>query len=462
MAIAFVPGRFRSTTNGVMTLPHLAASSRPRWTPILKGADASRATAAIASIARDLEHMPIENGTIAMGSAGIALFFGYLAKVDSCPAWFEAGQRLLANAVSTPLEHERRFSFMSGMPGIAWSLAHLRSIFASQFAGFDHIGLEEALLTYVKQRPWQGVHDHSHGLAGCGLYALERLPGETAHAILESVVDRLNETALRLQGGATWWTPPQVLPASQAVRYPRGGFNMGPAHGIPSVIAFLAQVCSSGIATRKARPLLDDAVRWLLSQRNDIASPGCFAAFLPLEPASEPRLSPALTRWCYGDLGVSAALYYAACSVNQPKWEGESLTLARLVAGRTTAEADLGVRDACICHGAAGNGHIFNRFYQSTGEPVFLKAAIRWFRHALNFYTDGRGIGGFQAWGGRSKAAPARWHDLPGIFGGAAGVGLALLGAVHDIEPNWDATLMVSMPPARRSTLAITDDAVLL
>jgi hypothetical protein len=47
---------------------------------------------------------------------------------------------------------------------------------------------------------------------------------------------------------------------------PRGYYNLGLAHGVPGVIAFLGKVCAVGVACDKARPLLDGAVHWLLEQ----------------------------------------------------------------------------------------------------------------------------------------------------------------------------------------------------
>jgi hypothetical protein len=41
---------------------------------------------------------------------------------------------------------------------------------------------------------------------------------------------------------------------------PHGWYNLGVAHGVPSVIAFLGLVCAANLATRTARPLLGGAI----------------------------------------------------------------------------------------------------------------------------------------------------------------------------------------------------------
>jgi hypothetical protein len=58
----------------------------------------------------------------------------------------------------------------------------------------------------------------------------------------------------------------------------------------------------------------------------------------------------------------------------------------------------------------------------------------------------GEGIAGFCPWG--AVAGPATgWRGDPGLLTGAAGVGLGLLAAVSDREPEWDLLLRVAIPP---------------
>jgi hypothetical protein len=128
----------------------------------------------------------------------------------------------------------------------------------------------------------------------------------------------------------------------------------------------------------------------------------------------------------------------AAHRVGNASWEAEALRLARCVAGRP--EEETGVVDCGLCHGAAGIGHLFNRMFQATGHPVLRHAACHWFERALDMRRPGNGIAGFAAW------SQEGWKDEVGILDGAAGIALALLAAVRDVEPDWDRMLLVSMP----------------
>lgn len=41
---------------------------------------------------------------------------------------------------------------------------------------------------------------------------------------------------------------------------------------------------------------------------------------------------------------------------------------------------------AGVCHGSTGNAHIFNRFYQATGEQVFGDAAHYWMTRTFDYF----------------------------------------------------------------------------
>src|SRR4029453_15024135 len=139
---------------------------------------------------------------------------------------------------------------------IAWTVAHLDG----QWEWSDEDACEEvdvALRGYLEQSPWRDDYDLVSGLVGLGVYALERLPHRSALDLLLRIVDPLEETAERTTEGITWLTRPGLLPEHQRRECPDGYYNLGLAHGVPGVIAFLGGACSAGVAVSKARRLLD-------------------------------------------------------------------------------------------------------------------------------------------------------------------------------------------------------------
>jgi lantibiotic modifying enzyme len=329
-------------------------------------------------------------------------------------------------------------SFYAGFTGIAWAVEHLMP--ASQESDDDlNASIDEALEAGLRSSDgaeWLRSAELVAGLAGFGVYALERMPRPGAARILESIVARVAELSERVPDGITWWTAPEQLPRESRLRTPEGCYNLGVAHGIPGVIGFLGQVCSAGVATCQARELLDGAVRWLLarrSRRGEAAFPTWIA------PTGNPRARR--VSWCYGNPGIALALLVAARAVGERRWEVEALDLALESAAQGIGESS--VIEACLCHGSAGNGHLFNRLFQETGDPRFRDAAVAWFERTLELRKPGSGLAGFESQvpGEDGKTV---WRGVPGFLNGVSGIGLALLAATTAVEPAWDRALLCS------------------
>jgi hypothetical protein len=413
------------------------------WRPLLDGPLVEQAQRAIEDIAAALPQSEAgESGrgaSLAGGLAGQSLFYAYLALHGSDDSHAERAAGLLENAVELLAEYPTDPSLYGGFAGVAWTVEHLQGrLFEEEEDGEDpNLDIDEALLTLLERPDWPGEYDLIGGLVGFGVYALERLPRPTAVTCLERVVDRLAECADPRPEGTAWFTPPERLPEWQREYHPKGNYNLGLAHGLPGVIAVLGGICAAGVAVERARPLLDDTVRFLLARKLPPELGSCFAtSYHPDEAPASSRLA-----WCYGDPGVAASLLAAARAVREPAWEAEALATAVSVAERPFEKAL--IRDAGLCHGSAGLAHLLNRMYQTTGEERLAQAARFWFNWTLQFRQPGEGVAGFRAW---SVNPEPIWRSDPGFLEGAAGIGLALLAALSPVEPAWDRTLLVSLP----------------
>lgn len=416
-------------------------TSRRAWRPILDGPLAERAQTAVHDIVNalpDPSAAEIADPLLASGTAGLALLCGYLARAGYDDE--ENASQFLEQAIQAVSTEQIGPSLYGGFAGIAWVTEHLQTQLMDQDDGDANEEIDEVLKDYLNQSSWQDDYDLIGGLVGMAVYALERLPRPAALECLERIVDRLSETAERTEYGVTWLTRPHLLPEWQRNECPNGYYNLGLAHGVPGVIALLGQLCAAGVVITKARPLLDGAVSWLLSQKLTGAERSTFSSWSgPSIERNDCRLA-----WCYGDAGVSAALLLAARCVNNSAWEDEALAIARRAATREPESA--GVMDAGICHGAAGLAHIFNRLFHATGDESFRKAARYWFESTLALRRPGEGIAGFSAYRAPIDGQEEFWEDQVGILEGAAGIALALLAATTKVEPEWDRMLLVSVP----------------
>ena len=420
------------------------------WEPILKGSLKTQAVEAIEAIARALRNPPravipgteqdesaqaVEEASLAGGRAGYALLFDYLARSEGNHNQKSYSAKFLEQSIEAVAEIQMDASLYSGFTGVAWVAAHLRN--RNELTEVD-----EALCEHVKRSPWKGDYDLIGGLVGLGIYALERLHNHgavhTARRCLARIVNRLEELAVETSEGLAWFTSADLLPEWQRQEAPEGYYNLGLAHGIPGVIALLGHIYAAGIQRRKTRRLLQGSVNWLLKQMLPADAGSCFSSWVG--PGID--RGPSRSAWCYGDPGIAVAFLSAARSVEEKSWEEEALRIARRAAERPHDQTR--IRDAGLCHGSAGLGHIFNRIYHATGETLFEDAARFWFERTLQFRQPGKGVAGFQSCF-PERDGTVRWADDPGLLTGAAGIALALQAAVTSIEPEWDSFLLTKI-----------------
>ena len=409
------------------------------WQPLLEGASAARARSIIDDVAAALLEPPATPAAIepslAGGAAGRAVFFAYLNVAQPERDWDAQIERHLGDAVAALGEQTLADELYGGFTGVAWAAQHIEGRFLDADGEDPNAALDEALLGRLLRAPWQGHFDLISGLAGFGVYGLERMARPLGRRCLEAVVARLDELSRPRAGGLAWLSEPRFMAPHQAAHHPRGHFNLGVAHGMPAVAVVLAGAAAAGIA--RAQPLLDGVMRYLLEQRQPTGA----SAYAYSDYDGE-RPDPARAAWCYGDPGVAASLLAAARAVARADWAEAALAVGRRAAVR--AMDDCGVRDAGLCHGAAGLGLLFHRLWQEAPEPLFADAARRWYERAIAMHEPGRGVAGYRSYHPGEGDA---WRDDAGLLTGANGVALALLAATTTVEPAWDRLLAASLPP---------------
>lgn len=423
------------------------------WHPILEGDLADQARRSVEEIAQalgDLASNPPDQNpdapmryrtpfSLAGGSSGQALFFAYLASAWPDQGYDEKAMELLERSIGEMGESQSPPGLYSGFSGVAWAVEHLQGRLIDSEDEDPGEEIATALAEHLGRSPWYGDYDLISGLTGFGVYAVERLPRPLGRECVERTLDRLAELAEETPQGLTWKTPPELMIPQTREQFPEGNYNVGVAHGVPGVVGWLAEVVAAGVAPEQARRLLTGAVEWVLAQKlpPDKGSVFPYSVARGLEPG------PSRLAWCYGDLGIAAALLAAARAAGEPAWEREALEAARAAAVRPPDTA--GVVDAGLCHGAAGNAHIFNRLYQASGDPALAEAARFWFERTLSLRTD-QGLAGFQAYV-PGEQGELTWRGDPGFLTGIAGIGLSLLGGITAVEPDWDRVLVTSVPP---------------
>jgi lantibiotic modifying enzyme len=182
--------------------------------------------------------------------------------------------------------------------------------------------------------------------------------------------------------------------------------DVGTAHGLCGVMAAashaLRRAWSPAVAER-----VSNAADWV-------------HATLARRRAS--RAAPTLS-WCYGDLGIAVASVAAA---GGGLGRVDALASASVAAALDADVPHRAVRGTSLCHGTAGVALLYHRLWHSRGEQRFRTAAAEWYRRTL------------------SSDVLTEAHGSAGLLLGAPGIGLALLAAATEVEPTWDAMLLMS------------------
>jgi hypothetical protein len=402
------------------------------WRPLLAGQDRRRALTAVDAIAADLRTLllpPQASGSV-WDLASAALCLTYLSRATGETGDALAAQTLLETAIDLVGAGERlAMSLHRGAAGLAWILHHTARVLEVEGAAEATQSLDEELLGYLQSPGNIGEpYDLLDGLLGLGVYGFE----SGNRPLVERVVHRLAARKQVAAEGLAWHTPPE---SGNRSWFPEGHSNLGLAHGVAGVIAFLAGAMEEGIEPDTARPLLVDAVRWLRRQRLPGGGPRAFPwAVTPGRPPVTQGFDPG---WAYADSGIAAALAHAARVLG----DVDLLQVALSVAERDAARMEeLPARHPGIGFGPAGYAQIFARLCRQTGRPVFRRAARREILRLLGMRAPGMGVGGYLS---VDQAGRPRGADVS-FLGGASGIGLVLLGAATGVDPLWDRFLLLS------------------
>ncbi len=424
----------------------IAPPQTTTWVPLLQGSAAARAHDLCQGIASALIDLPSDSDpSLGRGLTGQAIFFAYMHRAFPMEGYDAQALYRMEVALDAPPTSPARLSLLGGMCGVGWSIDHLQGRLLQPSEDDPCHALDATLLERLERSsPLQEV-DWVAGLAGWGRYLMDRPHRPLATHAVELLLTRLIEAASPQREGVAWFTPPPRLSAQQRETFPNGYFDLGVAHGQPGILALLAEAWGRGYRVPGLENTLHQGLDWFLARRMSQGTSWTFPSRY-LGAGTPP--SPARIAWCYGDLGVSAALLSMGRWMQSPSLETAAQALALHAAERSVETSD--VKDPGVCHGAMGNAHLFLRLHHATGLAPLREAALRYLGVGLAFHQSGKGVGGFLARQPEPDAATP-WISNPGLLEGSAGIGLALLAASTDIEPAWDRILLAAIPPAAPS-----------
>ncbi|MFI9722492.1 lanthionine synthetase C family protein [Streptomyces sp. NPDC052396] len=397
------------------------------------------------------ESMPDE-ASLATGYPGIALSLLHAGRVLAEPALIDAGQALLRRSaqatVEKPLSGAGLYTGTAGFASVLLDFsAHDPRYLPSLRRIADRLG--EQIAAEPRREPGEGLPERDFdvvaGAAGqlaaaarlC--VALESTPGDPVHTAAEQLTEYLlsvTEPDSRQRVG--WFTPPHHYPAHPGFKEqnPHGLYNLGFAHGLPGIISALCAAAAAGIGGSAPAEGLARTTAWLVRHRLADDLPGAaWPSFLQAEEGTGRPVTPAGRRsaraaWCYGAPGIGISLLSAAKVLGDNGLEETAVGALQRVVDWAPAERFIFAPN--LCHGHAGLLTVYQRAYAATGLASFRTMAEDSLSAVLSLVDEDRPY--------LVADEPERGQrvDDPGFLNGAAGVLLALCGALSPQAAGWD------------------------
>lgn len=366
------------------------------------------------------------------GKSGEILFWAYYHQYRNDVARADRITLMLSSVFDEIKGGFKHPTFCNGLAGIGWTVEHLVEYNFIKANTNKIIGsLDNFLFPYMIHYAREGNYDYLHGALGLGLYYSSRRSSEWAHEYLVELVVELEKQATRMKRGIAWERKLKA-PSNASV------YNLSMSHGIAGVIAILGRLYEIGICKEKVFELATGAVIYLLNNRRKANERYLFPGWIhkdDMEMMQGGRLA-----WCYYDMGISIALWQAGQLFGNEQWKREATDiLLHTINIRDIGES--GVRDAGLCHGAAGIAHIYHRMYRYTNVEVFRDSAIFWFEQCVKMASFDDGLAGYKTF---ETVEYGGWQNDYGFLNGIAGIGLALISSVSNVEPDWDRALLLS------------------
>ncbi len=365
------------------------------------------------------------------GKAGSSLFLYYAGIytgnekfIEYSRLYFEKSYRIFFE-----LENKVQRKVLHGYTGILWLYQHYINLgfieynnnTKDTFEVFDELISKELFVEKQTKN-----YDLFYGLLGYGVYFLERNKFTPQKDRLDDIVNILDEIALKKEYGITWEDK-----LDRKEHKDKELINLGFAHGIPSIIVFLAYVYKE-TGNSKALNLIHQSVNFLKHHELDI-SKGSLFSFHILD--DKPHNYPSRLAWCYGDLGIGYAILKTGILITDENLVNYGEKILINLTNKTIQDETTGVKDAGFCHGASGVAHLFNKAFQYTNNEIFFKVSEYWIEVTLKMQNND---GSYSRCHYIDKEEKWQFETDNGLIEGAGGIGLSMLSHLEPNELSWD------------------------
>jgi len=358
------------------------------------------------------------------GRTGISLFFFNYYRLTGKRKYLDIANNIFESIFGNINILTQNFTLVDGLPGVSWFVEYLAQ------NNYIENNTDEVLEEFCETLNKTDICRLSDlglmsGLTGIGMHYASRMENlnfsdqncsHLKEKHMTMVLVDLLEEALQENG----YKDKNHIEKNRILN--SNCCDLGIANGLLGIILFLCQLTKLNVHTNKLTVVLNEYIEYLFCQQKDDNSGLHFSSHI--------NRSNSTLQWNYGDLAAAYSIYQAGIANKNNEWKVIAIEMAL----RTTDIKESKSENAGIYSGTMGIAHLYNHFYQNTLNIEFKIAAEYWIDKTLSTNIE-EDLPGF--------SIPLNKNNEPelGILNGLAGIGLVLISAIADFQPNWDGCL---------------------
>ncbi|MFV0329282.1 MAG: lanthionine synthetase C family protein [Dysgonomonas sp.] len=356
------------------------------------------------------------------GEFGVLLFLYHYSRYRNDPRYINIAESYTERLLNVLGDKIYIHTFCDGVSGVLFLFDYLKrmefiNIDISETKGL----LEDYIIRGMRNDMKSKNYDFLHGVLGIGYYFLKT---KSNNDIVMEVIDYLHATAeINSTTKTAKWE--SLIDPDAAFR----GYNISLAHGMAGIILFLCKSIEQKNQHTRVRELLEQSINYILKQKIDCKEYGSYFPSFSIESSKE--LCGSRLAWCYGDLGVAYALWYAGHTINNKLWKKTGLDIL-LQSTRRLSQSESRIIDSGICHGTIGAVIIYRHMYLKTNNICFFDATNYWLKQTLDYAKFKDGFAGYKS------HIIDRWANDYSLLTGISGVGLTFISYLNNDQQNWD------------------------
>ncbi|MDC8098878.1 lanthionine synthetase LanC family protein [Chryseobacterium rhizosphaerae] len=362
-----------------------------------------------------------DNITFSLGSNYYSLFYNNDIEIEKIESLIDLASE------------DTYYSFASGSLAVIYfmRLLHTSNIITDEDIDAIEEDSIEFFLELISIYADKKEYDLFTGLIGLGLYFLEIQKLDTVAKIV-SYIDHLKYE----QNKSIFWVDHNITKEENIC-------DLGLAHGLPSIISFLAECYHKGCEKETCKRLIQGAVHFL-SELYEENKDSQYIFPSKINVVTRKKQPANRLAWCYGDLGIAIGIWKAYTVLQDEDLKTMSLSIIlnsskiRLDNAGVFYSNKNDCIDTGICHGSSGISHIFNKFYRVFKREELKEAHDYWMAITLQQLDKGTKF--------PYDLKNDEWVEHTGLLEGISGVGMVLLDYQYpEKAKNWDKIYLMNI-----------------